>query len=1584
MAAAIGGVMISGSLYLPANAATQTWNSTTSSDWFTAANWSGDAVPGSADTAFFGGAAPLSNTISIGSSVNVGAIFVENPSNPAVTISGGGTVTLFGQTLTVPQVSGTLSNEPNVVLAFGSTSAATNTINIGDNLALNSTQNVIVASPNSGLSAAGQTINISGNITGTGAALTLLGGGTPADYGASYNLTGTNSFTGGLVIGTSSATQGATVEVDPSALPTTGTIVVNEQGQLLLNAAGTYGAGTTLDLNGPGVGPGVSQGSSGALRTAGKGQSYTYAGNVNIGASTSGSSALGYVVISSTGTNTLTFSGQVTGSGNIQKQGSGFLILSGSGNTWSGSLQIGNGAVNATANSSIGTGDLQFFQTSTNTTTVNLFNAAQTIGNLSSNFTLTTGSDTQALNLNGTALTIDQTMNTTFGYGAVSGLTSMIQDGTVTPGGSVIYNGKPGAELSLTGPNSYTGGTTITGGVLNLANGANGSALGAGDVTVASGGTLSSGGGITVLGQAVSAGGLSGNLTVDSGGIVTPGGANLIGSLGIGGSLTAHDGSAFDFDLLGGTTAQSDDIAVTGDIALDTSGNETVNISGSKLAYGTYTLATFGALANSGTQFTLGTTPGGTNRTYSLTTNANDLILNITDTGSERYWSVGGSDPSVDGGGTWAAGSTNFFTSNPVVAQAPYDNTSNNPVIIGNGGNGGTITLGGAVRVGGALVLSQASTPYTIGTPGGTNTLQLAQGIDASNDTTINAPIIFEASQTFTADAGVTVSINGGISQTGGSQALTISNPGTFVLGGVSSYTGGTTIAQGTLQTSTQSLPATGGITNNSSLIFSESSNGAYSGVVSGTGTLTVNNPLSTATVTLGNAFNSYSGATNVESGVLSIGSTGALGTGAGGINLSGGTLQFTAPLIFPLGSPSQSIDLASGTSTIDTDGNNVTLGQNLSGSGNLTKIGGGTLTLTGLVPTTIIGQVAILGGAMNFNPGGGAGGASYGISGSSSPGTYTGDLDLSGSLELRYYGGDINGGGAVRFLSSGINFVSEGVTTVDNQIILNQNNISNFIANIGATAGNTLAITSAITGDSDVDFTGGAGVVYLQGQSTYTGATTIDNGAAGEIQIDVNNALPTGTDVHLTSNAILDVFGVSQTIGSLDSGGAGTNALVTDNSSNNATLIINGSKSTNFAGFITDNANTPGGGGELAIELGSNYSGALTLNSTTFNSYSGGTILNGGTLVTSSDALLGYSTGGLTFGGGTLALAASSGLVTTSRPITVNPGNSTIDVGSGNSFAISGSPSLTWAGGTLNFTDSANPVSISQTGGTVSVTPGSVLAVSSTASVTVDGSVDPFTDVSNSSHHVAIINNGAFSVVDVNSSITGITGTGAVTIGDGSVANTLQLATNSGGSDQNSLIINGNSSLDITNNHIVLADAGGNIDSTIRDYLINGYNNGNWNGASTTGSIITSSVTGTKFGIGYADGADGGISGITSGQLEVKYTLYGDANLDGSVNSIDFGDMAANFGKSGKVWDQGDFNYDGVVNSVDFGLLAGNFGKSVGGNADVVTASDWAALDAFAATNGLMADVPEPASASLALLAGVGILGRRRRSTKR
>ncbi len=206
-----------------------------------------------------------------------------------------------------------------------------------------------------------------------------------------------------------------------------------------------------------------------------------------------------------------------------------------------------------------------------------------------------------------------------------------------------------------------------------------------------------------------------------------------------------------------------------------------------------------------------------------------------------------------------------------------------------------------------------------------------------------------------------------------------------------------------------------------------------------------------------------------------------------------------------------------------------------------------------------------------------------------------------------------------------------------------------------------------------------------------------------------------------------------------------------------------------------------------------------------------------------------------------------------------------------------------------------------------------------------------------------------------------------------------LQFAHNTdptGGETLSSLSISAGGALDLGNNHMIISDSGGSIDATIRAYLAAGYNGGGWNGASaTSGTIITSALTSIGSGtysIGYADGANNVVAGLPSGELEVAYTLAGDANLDGKVDSADFGILADNYGASGAVWDTGDFSYDGKVDSADFGILAVNYGQSAGSNADVVTEADWSALDAFAAANGMtLAQVPEPASTSLCLWRG-------------
>jgi autotransporter-associated beta strand protein len=223
-----------------------------------------------------------------------------------------------------------------------------------------------------------------------------------------------------------------------------------------------------------------------------------------------------------------------------------------------------------------------------------------------------------------------------------------------------------------------------------------------------------------------------------------------------------------------------------------------------------------------------------------------------------------------------------------------------------------------------------------------------------------------------------------------------------------------------------------------------------------------------------------------------------------------------------------------------------------------------------------------------------------------------------------------------------------------------------------------------------------------------------------------------------------------------------------------------------------------------------------------------------------------------------------------------------------------------------------------------------------------------------------------------------------------GITGGTVKLSNNTGAAAINSLSISSGASLDIGNNHVIVSYAPGTqamTDAAIRGYLTNGYNGGLWNGTSgsAAGGGINSSTAAlpanSRYGIGYADGADGIVTGLSSGQIEIKYTLLGDADLDGSITGSDFTALVGNLGKSVTKWDQGDFFYTGTVTGSDFTALVGNLGKTDSGADVTIPAADYAAIDAFAAANGLMADVPEPTTTSLLALAMTGALLIRRRT---
>jgi autotransporter-associated beta strand protein len=215
------------------------------------------------------------------------------------------------------------------------------------------------------------------------------------------------------------------------------------------------------------------------------------------------------------------------------------------------------------------------------------------------------------------------------------------------------------------------------------------------------------------------------------------------------------------------------------------------------------------------------------------------------------------------------------------------------------------------------------------------------------------------------------------------------------------------------------------------------------------------------------------------------------------------------------------------------------------------------------------------------------------------------------------------------------------------------------------------------------------------------------------------------------------------------------------------------------------------------------------------------------------------------------------------------------------------------------------------------------------------------------------------------------ISGSGIVQLADNVTAGTPLGTSNV---SLTSLSITGNGTLDIGNNRIIIDYSSPATDpiASIASWIKNGFYD--LAGPQIISSDIAAddAASGLSYGIGYADGADGVVAGLPSGEIEVMLTLLGDANLDGTVNTEDFTQFSTNLGQSGKSWDDGDFNYDGTVNTEDFTLFSHNLGES-----DSLAA----AAGTLQAADGLsLANVPEPASCGLLLVGVASLLSRRSR----
>jgi hypothetical protein len=184
--------------------------------------------------------------------------------------------------------------------------------------------------------------------------------------------------------------------------------------------------------------------------------------------------------------------------------------------------------------------------------------------------------------------------------------------------------------------------------------------------------------------------------------------------------------------------------------------------------------------------------------------------------------------------------------------------------------------------------------------------------------------------------------------------------------------------------------------------------------------------------------------------------------------------------------------------------------------------------------------------------------------------------------------------------------------------------------------------------------------------------------------------------------------------------------------------------------------------------------------------------------------------------------------------------------------------------------------------------------------------------------------------------------------------------------------------------------DVTGSTLAAMTAYVQAGYNGGKWNG--TSGAIISSTAAAdtthlTALGVILNDTGSGttplyGTGGTlastfdgispSDGDMLVKYTYYGDANLDGKVDGSDYTRIDNGFLSKLSGWYNGDFNYDGVVNGSDYTLIDNAF-NTQGAQFSSEVASSTAEIAGASA-------VPEPAALGL-ISCSLAMLVRRKRS---
>lgn len=433
-------------------------------------------------------------------------------------------------------------------------------------------------------------------------------------------------------------------------------------------------------------------------------------------------------------------------------------------------------------------------------------------------------------------------------------------------------------------------------------------------------------------------------------------------------------------------------------------------------------------------------------------------------------------------------------------------------------GSKGTATISGGIwnnsqrlligHVGTGILNLTDSGVVTVGAGSGTVTITtFASGVGTLNIGTGATAGILNASVVTGGSGAARVNFNHIGTKTfeprlEGSLLVTKNGAGTTILTGSNSHTGGTVITAGGLQIGNGGTAGSveGNITNNSHLAFNRSDNVTFSSTISGIGDVT---KLGAGTLTLTGS-NSYTGGTVVTSGTLQIGNGSTTGSVAGNI-------ENNSDLVF-------------------NRSNDLSFNGIISGTGDLTKLGAGILTLTNT--NTYLGETFLNAGTLTITSLLDHGdtvfvnsGATLNGSGSiyrnvvvSAGGTLSNSLTIVGQVTLsgtaQQNVGNVSSGTATA--SAGQQLIVDNATGGDINAAAGTANVSSLdganlqLGNWGgavttlssgtvATSGGALTVqqgtfAGAITGNGAVIKTG-SGTLTVQSENSYSGGTTIQNG---------------------------------------------------------------------------------------------------------------------------------------------------------------------------------------------------------------------------------------------------------------------------------------------------------------------------------------------------------------------------------------------------------------------------------------------------------------------------------------------------------